>query len=66
MISDILKWGTKRADAPAEASVRSDAPVVPSKGLPKFIAALSQHDSPLLLDFGPASGSGASCPSKTC
>jgi hypothetical protein len=57
MISDILKWGTKRADAPAEASVRSDAPVVPSKGLPKFIAALSQHDAPLLLDFGPVIGS---------
>ena len=57
MISDILKWGTKRADAPAGASVRSDAPVVPSKGLPKFIAALSQSDSPLLLDFGPVIGS---------
>ena len=59
MISDILKWGTKRADAPAVGTqaAHGDAPVVPSKGLPKFIAGLSQLDSPLLLDFGPVIGS---------
>ena len=59
MISDILKWGTKRPEAPAAGTqgVRGDAPAVPSKGLPKFIAGLSQMDSPVLLDFGPVIGS---------
>ena len=59
MISDILKWGTKRPEAPAAGTqgVRGDAPAVPSKGLPKFIAGLSQMDAPLLLDFGPVIGS---------
>ena len=59
MISDILKWGTKRPEAPAAGAqgVRVDAPGVPSKGLPKFIAGLSQMDSPVLLDFGPVIGS---------
>ncbi len=59
MISDILKWGTKRPDASdaGTQAVRGDAPVVPSKGLPKFIAGLSQHDAPVLLDFGPVIGS---------
>ena len=59
MISDLLKWGTKRPEAPAAGTqgVRADAPAVPSKGLPKFIAGLSQMDSPLLLDFGPVIGS---------
>ena len=59
MISDLLKWGTKRPEAPAAGTqgVRADAPAVPSKGLPKFIAGLSQMDSPVLLDFGPVIGS---------
>jgi hypothetical protein len=59
MISDILRWGTKRPEAPAAGTqgVRGDAPAVPSKGLPKFIAGLSQMDSPVLLDFGPVIGS---------
>jgi predicted SAM-dependent methyltransferase len=59
MISDILKWGTKRPEAPAAGTqgVRGEAPAVPSKGLPKFIAGLSQMDSPVLLDFGPVIGS---------
>ncbi len=61
-ISDILKFGGKRPDAPQPASV-TDAPapkgpeaVIPSKALTKFIAALSHRESPVLIDFGPVIG----------
>jgi predicted SAM-dependent methyltransferase len=58
MLSDILKWSSRRPGGAAEAiDPRVDDLVQPSKGLPKFIAALSQHDSPVLLDFGPVIGS---------
>ena len=59
MLSDILKWGPKRPDTSAEAEsarVPRDEPVVASKGLPKFLAALTQQPSPILLDFGPVIG----------
>ena len=61
-ISDLLKFGGKRPDEPA-ARAAGDAPapkgpeaVVPSKALPKFIGALSHHDAPVLVDFGPVIG----------
>ena len=34
----------------------SDAPVLPTKGLPKFLATLSGRQQPLLLDLGPVVG----------
>jgi predicted SAM-dependent methyltransferase len=59
MLSDILKWGAKRPDRsgpPSSASATRDEPVLVSKGLPKFLAALTQQSSPVLLDFGPVIG----------
>ena len=58
MLSDLLKWGAKRPDRPGGGlpASRDNDPVVPSKGLPKFLAALSQRSSPILLDFGPVIG----------
>ncbi len=61
-ISDLLKFGNKRpednqpgraGDAPAP---RGPEPVVASKALQKFIAALSNKDAPVLIDFGPVVG----------
>jgi hypothetical protein len=61
--SDLLKFGGKRpedvaardlADAPAP---KGPEPVIASKALPKFINALSNHDAPVLVDFGPVIGS---------
>jgi Methyltransferase domain len=60
-ISDLLKFGGKRpnqatgASSEALAARGSDAVVV-SKALPKFIAALSSTDAPILIDFGPVIG----------
>jgi len=61
-ISDLLKFGGKRPDETGPGSV-GDAPApkgtetaVPSKALPKFIGALSHHESPVLVDFGPVIG----------
>ena len=59
MLGDILKWGGKRPDRPGATeptSVARDEPVLVSKGLPKFLAALTQQPSPVLLDFGPVIG----------
>jgi predicted SAM-dependent methyltransferase len=59
MLSDILKWGGKRPDRAGESSaaaVGRDEPVLVSKGLPKFLTALTQQPSPVLLDFGPVIG----------
>lgn len=58
MLSDLLKWGRRsessgRGDAPAP----REEPVVVSKAFPKFVASLSQKESPVLLDFGPVMGS---------
>ena len=61
-ISDLLKFGGKRpgdapgggvGDAPAP---KGPEPVIPSKALPKFISALSHHEAPVLVDFGPVIG----------
>jgi hypothetical protein len=61
MLSDLLKWGAKRPERSSAAvdapGPRPDDPVVASKALPKFVAALSQQPSPVLLDFGPVIGS---------
>jgi hypothetical protein len=60
-ISDILRFGGKRPDAP-EPSVgdapapKGPEPVVASKALTKFIGALQHRDSPVLIDFGPVIG----------
>jgi hypothetical protein len=61
-ISDLLKFGGKRPDDHVP-NVAGDAPapkgpetVVASKALPKFISALSHHESPVLVDFGPVIG----------
>ena len=62
-ISDLLKFGGKRPDERAPGAVgdapapRGPEPVIASKALPKFISALSHHDAPVLLDFGPVIGS---------
>jgi hypothetical protein len=61
-ISDLLKFGGKRPDGPAPGSAadvpapKGPEPVVPSKALPKFIGALSHHEAPVLVDFGPVIG----------
>jgi predicted SAM-dependent methyltransferase len=58
-LSDLLKFGRKAdrggsvADAP---SPKGPDPIIVSKALPKFVAALSQKPSPVLLDFGPVIG----------
>jgi hypothetical protein len=60
MLSDLLKWGGKRPDRSGEGTVvlpgRDAEPVIASKGFPKFLTALSQQDTPVLLDFGPVIG----------
>ncbi len=60
-ISDLLKFGGKRPNQGAGAI--SDAPsatgadsLIVSKALPKFIAALSSTDAPVLIDFGAVIG----------
>ena len=59
MLSNLLKWGNKRAE-PSErngdAPAPREEPVVPSKAFPKLVASLSQKDAPVLLDFGPVIG----------
>jgi len=57
-ISDLLKFGGKRSDAGAvgESSATSAGDIVPSKALPKFVAALAARESPVLVDFGPVIG----------
>lgn len=61
-ISDLLKFGGKRPDGPATGPVSDAAapkgsePVVASKALPKFIAALSSREAPVLVEFGPVIG----------
>lgn len=60
MLSDLLRWGGKRAgqrDAAGDAP-RGAEPVVPSKALPKFLSAIGQQSgAPVILDFGPVIGS---------
>ncbi len=61
MLSDILRWGSKRPATPDPTSespdARGDEPPVLSKALPKFLAALAhQPGPPVLMDFGPVIG----------
>jgi hypothetical protein len=62
MLSNLRRWGTRSTDAaPEQADApRGDEPVVPSRALPKFLSALAQRESPVLLDFGPVIGSNVS------
>ena len=61
-ISDLLKFGGKRPgdEVPAPAgdgsAPKGPETVVASKALGKFIGALSHHESPVLVDFGPVLG----------
>src|SRR6202011_3955415 len=45
---------------PGPASVVADDPVFATKALKKFLATLTAHDSPVLLDLGPVVGSNVS------
>ena len=59
MLSDLLKWGSKRPESvsgKSDASAPRDEPVVASKAFPKFVATLAPRESPVLLDFGPVIG----------
>jgi len=59
MLSGLLKWGSKRPDSSpgkGDAPPPREEPVVPSKALPKLVAALSSREAPVLLDFGPVNG----------
>jgi hypothetical protein len=60
--SDLLKFGGKRPDTPEGSGVgdapapKGPEPIIQSKALPKFISALSNHEAPVLVDFGPVIG----------
>jgi hypothetical protein len=59
MFQDLLKWGGKRPEAAGPSTATpsaADDVVVPSKALPKFLSALTQSPSPVLVDFGPVIG----------
>ena len=44
MLSDLLKWGSKRADSSGrDAPANRDEPVVASKAFPKMVTSLSQR-----------------------
>jgi len=60
--SDLLKFGNRRPDEPRRSSVgdapapKGAEPVIASKALQKFTTALSNRESPVLVDFGPVIG----------
>jgi hypothetical protein len=60
MLTDLLKWGGKRTDAPARGGaiggVREE-PLVPSKAFPKFVSVIANREAPVLVDLGPVIGS---------
>ncbi len=59
MLTDLLKWGSKRSGVSDRFGSAPDPrvePVVPSKALAKLVASLAQREAPILLDFGPVSG----------
>jgi SAM-dependent methyltransferase len=65
MLSDILRWGGKRPGQPAHSgdspAARGGDALVPSKALPKFLAAIAhQSETPVLIDLGPVIGSNVS------
>ncbi len=57
-VAGVFKWGTRKDDertlTPAPDSARDT--VARSKVMPKFVAALAQRPSPILLDLGPVVG----------
>lgn len=60
MLTDLLKWGGKRPGTSGADPTRpgnGEDVVVASKALPKFLTALGQQSSPVLIDFGPVIGS---------
>ena len=59
-VSDLFRWGPRRGDPEGAVSPPDPADetrVLPSKIFPKFLAALAQHESPVLVDLGPVVGS---------
>jgi len=65
MLSDILRWGGKRPGQPAHSgdspATRGGDALVPSKALPKFLAAIAhQSETPVLIDLGPVIGANVS------
>jgi hypothetical protein len=64
MLSAILRWGGKRPEQPdpsAAAAAKGGDALVPSKALPKFLAAIShQSETPVLVDLGPVIGANVS------
>jgi hypothetical protein len=59
MLTDLLKWGSKRRDQPTpvgSAPRAADEPVMASKAFAKFVSLLAPRSAPLLLDFGPVAG----------
>ena len=58
MLSDLLKWGSKRSGAADIAPPKGGDLVVASKAFPKFLSALSHQPEPsAVIDFGPVIGS---------
>lgn len=60
MLADLLKWVPKRPESSGRlgnAPAPREELIVASKAFPKLVAALSQRESPVLLDFGPVVGS---------
>jgi hypothetical protein len=47
----------RKKDDPDAADAASDLPLQPTRALPKFLASLSSHQQPVLLDLGPVVGS---------
>jgi hypothetical protein len=60
MLTDLLKWGSRRPDQPGSdanpSTARVEEPVMTSKAFPKLLSVLSQQPAPVLLDFGPVIG----------
>jgi hypothetical protein len=58
-VAGLFKWGRQASDAPAApvAALSPAETLVRSKVLPRFLAAVAQQSSPVLLDLGPVVGS---------
>ncbi|CAN5664393.1 MAG: class I SAM-dependent methyltransferase [Acidobacteria bacterium] len=58
MLSDLLRWKRQPDGSGNAPRPKGEESVLPTKALPKFLAAIGQQpDSPLLLDLGPVIGS---------